>query len=63
MYVLESKPQTPNEAYDTLETVFGGGSFDGRDAADALMEVMELTESEAQRELSTLLRLGVIVEE
>lgn len=62
MYILASKPATASEAYDTLETVFGGDEFSARDAADALMEVMEMSEAEARAELSRLLQAGVIEE-
>jgi len=62
MYTLGEKPQTPNESYDTLETVFGGGEFSARDATDALMEVMEMSEPSAKAELGTLLRMGAIEE-
>ena len=60
MYTLGNKPSTPNAAYEVLETVFPSEEFSGQEALDALMEVMELSESAAKNELNTLYRIGAI---
>lgn len=62
MYALASKPSTSNEAYDTLETVFGGDAFTDHDALDALVEVLNVSEESAKRELNALFQIGAIEE-
>lgn len=62
MYILGNKPSTPNEAYDTLETVFSADEFSGQEAVDALMEVLELSEGAAKNELNSLYRIGAVTD-
>jgi len=62
MYTLGEKPRTPSEAYDTLETVFGASEFDAEEAAGALVEVMDMSATDAQRTLQSLLSAGAIEE-
>lgn len=60
MYALGQKPSTPNEAYDVLESVFGGNEFTGQDAADALADVLNMSEAAAKNELNSLYQIGAI---
>jgi len=62
MYILQGTPSTPNEYYDTLNTVFGGNTFSTTEAQDALTNVHGITPEAAMRELSALLSAGIIAE-
>lgn len=62
MYILTGTPGSQNDAFDTLEEVFGSSEFSADDAIEALEEVLEMDTSEAQSALKRLIRMNVLEE-
>ena len=61
MYALGEPPRGNNEAYDVLQNVFTGDTFDEDDVVDTLVEVMDMEASQARREFNTLFNMGAII--
>ena len=61
-YVLGGPPRTQSEAFDALESVFGGEEFSEREAQTVFEEALDMSFDEARNELGRLLRSGVVEE-
>jgi len=62
MYVLGNPPRTPNEAFSTLDNVFGAEEFSASEAQEVLEEVLDLSSSEARNSLRSLIRIESVEE-
>ena len=62
MYILGNPPRTSNEAFDSLENVFGSEEFSAGDAVTVLEEVLDLDSGRARGEFNRLVRSGAIEE-